>query len=481
MFDLRPVFLVVGWLLVVVALAMGLPAAVDAVHQSNDWRVFLSSAAVTLFAGLMLVAANRQSRRSEMTVRQTFLFLVLGWLLVSLAAALPFIGLHLSFTDALFEAVSAVTATGATVLRGLDGLPPGILLWRSLLQWLGGFGFLVMAVVWLPHLSIGGMQLFRLETAGQTDRVMPRGAKVVMGLVGVYLALTGLLTLLLWGAGMSRFAALLHAMSTISCGGFSTSDGSVGAWRTPAIDWVILFGMVIGGSPFVIYLQLAQQRWRAVLKNTQLRWYLSILLAATIGIGAWLLLTQGVKPLPAIRHGAFTAASIMTGTGYATLDWGRWSGLPVAILFFLTFVGGCAGSTAGGIKVFRFQILLTSARMQMVRLLRPHAVLLPSYERQPVSDAVRESVMGFLFVYTLSFAALAMGLGLVGLDFLSAISAAASSLANLGPGLTAMIGPLTGFTELPDAAKWLIAAGMLFGRLEMFVMLVLFTPSFWEK
>ena len=480
MFDLRPVLFYTGIALSVLAMAMAFPAAVDIVHGNADWRIFAASASVTLFLGLILMAGNKNHRIDDLSVRQVFLLTVSCWLAAALAASLPFAfsGLKMSSTDAVFEAVSGITATGSTVLRGLDVKPPGILLWRSLLQWLGGAGFLVTSVVLLPALNIGGMQMFQLGTLG--ERALPRAAKVAAALLAIYFGLTVVLTLLLWAAGMSRFPALLHAMSTISCGGFSTADASVGQWRSPNIDWVILFGMLAGGAPFILYLHIAQRRWRMALRNTQLRWYLAIFAAAAIGIGSWLLLTQGVKPLPAIRHGAFTAASMMTGTGYATLDWGRWQGLPLVIMFFLSFIGGCAGSTAGGIKIFRFQVLLENARVQMVRMLRPNTILAARYERAPIPDVVAVSVLGFLFVYTLSFAVLAMALGLLGLDFMSAISASASALANLGPGLTEAVGPTVGYAGLPDTAKWLLSAAMLFGRVEMFAVLVLFTNNFWR-
>jgi trk system potassium uptake protein TrkH len=416
-------------------------------------------------------------------VRQVFLLTVASTVLICLAGALPFAfsKLSLSPVDAVFEAVSGLTTTGATVLRGLDQAPPGILLWRALLQWLGGAGFLILAVAVLPALKIGGMEVFRLEAVGAGERAMPRVAKVVGSIVGIYLFLTVLFTLLLWLAGMSRFPALLHALTTVSCGGFSTSDASVGTWHNAAVDWTILLGMACGGAPFMVHLQLAQGRWRTALRNTQLRWYLTILAAATLVITFWLLFCTDVKPLPAVRHAAFTVVSIMTGTGFATLDWAQWWGLPVAILFFLTLLGGCAGSTAGGFKVFRLQILVVNARTQMARLVQPHAVLLAQYEGKPVADPVAESVLGFLFVYILSFAALAIALGILGLDFVSAVSASASALANLGPGLSPAIGPLAGYAALPDAAKWLLAGGMLFGRLEMFLILALFARTFWEQ
>jgi trk system potassium uptake protein TrkH len=460
---------------------MCLPAALDAVHGNADWRVFLGAAGTTLLAGSILIAANRGSH-GRLSIRQVILLTIAGWLAVSLAAALPFAfsGLHLSIADAVFEAVSGVTTTGSTVIRGLGNVAPGLLLWRALLQWLGGLGFLAMAIVVLPALDIGGMRIFRLQTIGLDDLAVPRVAKTVVRLAVVYVFLTAVLTLLLWSAGMSRFPSLLHAMTTISCGGFSTSDGSIGSWHSPAIDWIVLAGMLLGGAPFLTYLEFGRWRWRAVFGNSQVRWYLAIFLAAAASLSLWLLLTKGVKPLPSIRHGAFIAASVMTGTGFATLDYGQWHGFGVAVLFFLTFVGGCAGSTAGGIKVFRFQILVANARLQLARLVRPHAVLLPEYDRKPVTDLIRESVLGFLFVYAMSFAVLSMALGMLGLSFVAAISTAASALANLGPGLAPAVGPLAGYAALPDAAKWLLAAAMLFGRLEMFVFLALFSPTFWK-
>jgi trk system potassium uptake protein TrkH len=311
--------------------------------------------------------------------------------------------------------------------------------------------------------------------------MIPRVARLTAHTVAVYTVLTALLGVALRLAGMNGFAAVLHAMTSISCGGFSTADGSIGSWHKPAIEWTVLVGMVIGGGPFVIYLQIVRGRWRTALRNSQWRSYLALLLGAAIAMTAWLIIAGGdAKPWRAFRLGLFTAASVMTGTGFAVRDWTGWGGLPRTLLFFLAFIGGCAGSTSGGIKVFRFQVLYATARVQLIGLLRPRAVLLPHYERKPVPDMVAESVLGFLFVYTLSFALLAMALGMVGLDFLSSLSASAAALGNLGPGLTPAIGPMGSYAAVPDAAKLLLAAAMLFGRLEMFLVLALFAKDFWR-
>jgi trk system potassium uptake protein TrkH len=387
---------------------------------------------------------------------------------------------HLSVADSIFEAAAGITATGATVLRRLDGAAPGLLLWRALLQWMGGIGVLALGVAVLPQLNIGGMQLYRFETARLDDRLAPRALRMLAGILAVYVGLTGILALLLWVAGMDWFPSLLHAMSTISCGGFSTSDTSVGHWHNPGVDWVILVGMLLGGAPFVVHWQIVRRQWRQVGRNSQLQAYLGAIILASLAIALWLVLRQNAKPLPALRHSLFAVTSVMTGTGYATLDWSRWTGFPLALLFLLTFIGGCAGSTAGGIKVFRVQVLFANARLQFRRMLHPHAVLVPRFEGQTVSEAAAESVLGFLFVYIFAFALLAMALALVGLGFTEALGAAASALANLGPAISPDLGPLAGYGPLPDAAKWLLAGAMLFGRLELFLLLALFSRDFWQ-
>ncbi|RAU23527.1 potassium transporter TrkH [Paramagnetospirillum kuznetsovii] len=480
--DLRPVFQVIGILLCIVALSMVLPALLDYRDNHAEWRVFAVSCGLTLFAGLLLVLGT-QTERQRRTVRQTYLAATFGWLVPALFAALPFIygPLQMSFTDAAFEAISGLTSTGATVIHGLDGLPRGLLLWRVLLNWLGGLGVIAMAVAVLPNLAIGGMQMFRLEMPGPTERTTSRAKRIALVIFGVYLGLTGGLALLLWGAGMTGFEALAHAMATISTGGFSTSDASIGHFDSRWVELIIVIGMVAGGMPFLLFFQLVQGNAKAFLKDGQLRWYFGLMVLGCLGVSAWLAASRGLAPLDALRSGCFTAISVMTGTGLFTLEYGNWGGLPAAILFFLAFVGGCAGSTSGGVKVFRFQFLFADALVQMRHLLRPHAVLIPTFNRRPIPEEVLASVMGFLFVYALAFAMLSMALAFLGVDFITAISGAASALANLGPGLGNEIGPGGGYAGLPDLAKWLLAGGMLFGRLELFTVLVLFVPTFWKQ
>ncbi|MBF0394051.1 MAG: TrkH family potassium uptake protein [Alphaproteobacteria bacterium] len=481
MVDSRPVLMVVGLLLVTLALAMSLPAAVDLLIGHPDWMVFAASSALTLFVGLALLLGSRMAR-PEVAIREVFLLTTLGWVGTATFAALPFAfgAMGLSFTDAFFEAMSGITTTGSSVLAAPQDAPPGILLWRALLQWLGGVGVVVMAMTVLPLLKIGGMQMFRVEAGETHERAMPRAARVTGTIALVYVLLTAVLALSLGVAGLGGFDAIVHAMTTISTGGFSTHEASIAHFDNPLAETLVTAGMVVGGMPFLLVVPLLQGKLRRVLRDDQLRWYLSLLGLSSLTIGGWLWASLGMDPLDALRHGAFTVASFMTGCGFFTLDYTTWSGLPLAILFFLTFIGGCAGSTAAGIKVFRFQVLFANARVQAARLLRPHAVMIANYNGKPISEGVIDSVMGFLFVYMLTFAVLAMLLGMLGLDFMTAMSAAASAVSNVGPGLTAAIGPTGDYAALPAAAKWLLSAGMLLGRLEMFTVLVLFVPAFWR-
>ncbi|MBC7952554.1 MAG: TrkH family potassium uptake protein [Rhodospirillaceae bacterium] len=482
MIDFRPVFQIVGLILCLLAASMAVPAVVDLIAGHWEWQVFVVSAGVTLFFGLAMMLGARVPVR-PLSVRQTYLVTALGWVMPCLFAALPlaFGPAHLTAIDAVFEATSGLTTTGATVIAGLDRLPPGLILWRALLNWMGGIGIIVMAMAVLPVLSIGGMQIFRIQVGTANDRATPRAARIGTTILSVYAGLTLALAAALWLAGMPSFDAIVHAMSTISTGGFGSYDTSLARFDSALVDLIVCLGMVLGGLPFLLFFLVAQGQVGRALRDQQLRWYLGLMALGAIAVSLWLMIDRHSEPLTALRHGAFTVVTVMTGTGLTTTDYSDWTGLPAAILFFLTFVGGCAGSTAAGIKVFRLHLLFANARVQLRQLLRPHAVMIPTFNNKPISEEVLESVMGFLFVYVLGFAVLAMMLGFLGLDFITAISGAASAISNLGPGLGDTIGPGGTYAPLPDAAKILLAGGMLFGRLEMFILLVLCVPAFWKQ
>ena len=479
--DLRPVLRIVGMLLTTLAVAMVIPAIADATVGNPDWEVFSVAAAFTLFVGGALTLSNR-GETNRLNIRQAFVLTTVSWLVMAVFAALPFAfsDLDLSYTDAFFEAMSGITTTGSTVIIGLDFAPPGILLWRALLQWMGGIGIIVVAIAVLPILRIGGMQIFRMESSDTSEKVLPRVTQITTAIAIIYLVLTLLCAALYWSFGMTAFQAMCHAMTTIATGGFSTSDSSIAVFDDAAIDWIAAVFMILGGMPFVLYLQAVRGKPGLLLRDDQVRWFLAIVTVAILMLAGWLWLENGANPMTALRYAAFNVVSIITGTGYATDDFASWGGFAVATFFLLMFIGGCAGSTSCGIKVFRFQVLYATAKIQMLRLLQPHGVFIPYYNRQPIQDTVAASVMGFFFLFVVCFAILAMALGLMGLDFLTSISGAASAIANVGPGLGDVIGPIGSFAPLPDAAKWLLAAGMLLGRLELFTVLILFVPAFWR-
>ncbi len=506
MLDLRPVFFICGVLLIILAVIMLAPITSDLLAGNDDWSAFVKASGVTLFVGVSLALAN-WTENFRLNLRQAFAFTSFSWLIIAAFAALPltFSRLDMSYTDAFFEAMSGITTTGATVIIGLDSVPPGILLWRSILQWLGGIGIIIFALAFLPMLRVGGMQLFRTEAFDTPEKVLPRAAQLAAGIGAVYIGLTILTAIALWAAQMQPFDAINHAMTSIATGGFSTRDSSIGAYP-PVIHWIIFFTMIVGSLPFVFYIDAlrcsfgaagrdnqirdmsSEHRPRRFLscfsplaKDSQVRVFLGVLATAILLVFLWLVFERGEGVSTAITKSAFNVTSIMTGTGYATEGFDKWGPFPFALFFLLMFVGGCAGSTTCGVKIFRFQVAYAVGLVQISRLMQPRGVFIPYYNRRPIPDEVTQSVMGFLLFFMLSFGMLALLLGMTGLDPITALSGAASAISNVGPGLGPIIGPESSYTGLNDTAKWLLSAGMLIGRLEIFAVLVLFVPSFWKE
>jgi trk system potassium uptake protein TrkH len=480
--DLRPILFVVGILMIILALFMAPPMVADMAAGHPDWQVFLAAGTATLFIGVTLVLMNRAPGLAELTGRQAFALTTMVWVVVALFGALPmaFSELGLSIADAVFEAMSGITTTGSTVIVGLDHAPPGILLWRGILQWLGGAGFIVMGVAILPVLRVGGMQLVRTESSDLSEKILPRAAQVASATGLIYLGLTLACAVLYYTAGMTPFEAAVHAMTTLSTGGYSTSDASLGGFDNAAIEAVAIVFMCLGSLPFVLYIQLTNGQWWPLLRDAQVRWFFGIIVAYIATIATWLTLVENIAPLAALRHAAFTTVSLITTTGYASTDYGLWGTFPIAALFFLMAIGGCTGSTAGGIKVFRFTVLHAIATSQIGRLVRPHGVFVATFNGRPLPDTAAVAVMAFVFMFGLSFAVFTMLLSMLGLDYLTAMSSSISALSNVGPGLGVVVGPAGNFSSLPDPAKWLLSLAMLLGRLELFTVLVLFTPVFWR-
>jgi len=480
--EYRAVFLVNGVLLLILGVAMLVPALLDAWAGHPDWQVFLAAAFLTGFVGAALAISCWGSGKN-LQLRQAFVLTTTVWVTTPAFGALPFVfaDLDLSYTDAFFEAMSGITTTGSTVISDLEYAPPGILIWRALLQWMGGIGIIVTAVVILPLLQVGGMQLFRIESSDASEKVLPRTAQIAGAISIIYLSLSMICAFVYWAAGMPAFEAAAHSMSTIATGGFSTSDLSIGVYDSALIDYTAVVFMIIGSLPFLLYFQTLRGHPLALWQDSQVRWFFSILLAA---VGFMVLYQVGENSLPldqAIRYTVFNVTSILTGTGYTTDDYGQWGGFAVVMFFFVMFIGGCAGSTSCGIKVFRFQVLYAAARSQMSRLLQPHGVFVANFNRRPIPESVMDSVMSFFFLFILSFAVMAVALSFMGLDFITAISGAGTAIANVGPGLGDVIGPSGTFAPLPDMAKWLLALGMLLGRLELLTVMVLFTRAFWRR
>jgi trk system potassium uptake protein TrkH len=430
----------------------------------TDWRGFFIAGAGTSIVGLLFIFTNREER-IMLSRRQAFVLTVLSWLAMAAFSAVPFFfsRLNISYTDAFFEAISGLTTTGSTVLTGLDTAPPGILLWRSLLQWLGGVGIVMMAIALLPFLRVGGMQLFRMESSDTQEKVVARVNQLGLGVIGIYTGLTVLCTIAYALGGMTMFEAVNHAMTTLSTGGYSTSDGSMGHFDNRFILWASTIFMAAGSLPFTLFIQMARGNWFAMWKSTQVRAFIAFLTVVSVVLAYWLWLVSDYSP-----------------TGYASVDYSLWGPLAVASFFALTFVGGCTGSTAGGIKIFRFQIAWRLYRSHIHRLISPNAVEVKRYGERKLDDDVVAAVLLFFFVFIGTVGTITLFLATLGLDWVTAVSGAATAVANVGPGLGDIIGPAGNFKTLPDAAKWALALGMLLGRLEFFTVLVLVMPRFWR-
>lgn len=480
--DFRPILFTIGSLMLMLALAMLLPAAVEALQHTAAWRSFLVSATITGGGGGALVLAYRPSKRPTLTPRGGFLLVTLAWTVLCAFATLPLMlsATQLSFTDAFFEAMSGLTTTGSTVIVGLADQPKGLLLWRAMLNWIGGAGIIVVAVALLPMLQVGGMQLFRMESSDKSEKVRPRVSQVSGIIISVYVTLTAICAVALVVAGMSAFDAVCHAMATIATGGFSTEDASIAFYRSPAIEWIVTIFMALGGCTFVLLARAAQGDIRALVDDSQTRWYFLYMAGFIAVIVLWQVAMNDRPLVDALRSTTFNVVSVATTTGFASEDYTLWGSLPIAAFMALFFIGGCTGSTSGGMKVFRFCVLGAVALWQIRLLVHPHRMRPPTYNGKPVSEDVVRSVMSFFVFYIFCFAILSMAVSALGVDLVTSLSGVAQAMGNVGPGLGPIIGPAGNFLPLPDGAKWLLSLAMLLGRLELLTVLVLLSPVFWR-
>ncbi len=479
--DIRPVFFIIGLMVAALGAAMFLPGLVDYAYGGPSGAAFIISGVFTTFVGTVL-STTAYMPRPKLSAKGAFLLTVLSWLFLSGFAAIPFLMApgNMSVTDALFEATSGITTTGSTIMTGLDDQSRGILLWRAILQWIGGIGIIVTAMAVLPMLRVGGMQLFRLESSDMGEKILPRAASLAGAISAIYLALTMMCAAGYMWVGMSAFDAVAHAMTTVATGGYSTSDLSMGGFMDNGADLVCIAFMIAGGLPFGVYLLMVRGNLRAPFRDPQVRAFIAVLAAliALMTVSLWI--NSELTQSRALRLSAFNVVSVVTGTGYATADYNSWGSFAVAAFFAFMFIGGCAGSTACSIKIFRYQVAFEALRVYLLRMPRPNLVTPLKYGSKPLPESVVHSVMSYFFLFFMTFAVGAITLSILGLDPMTAWSGAASAVANVGPGLGDIIGPAGTYQSLPDAAKWVLMGGMIVGRLEIVTALVLLTPSFWR-
>ena len=478
----KTVFFLIGVLLIVLGVAMLAPYSLQIIFNEKS-HSFIGASFVTIFIGILFVLANLE-KEFRLNLRQTFLFSSLAWVMVALFGSLPFVlaTQEFSFSEAFFESMSGITTTGATIISNLDNTPKSILLWRAIMQWLGGIGIIVMAITILPLLKVGGMQLFKMEGPDSTEKILPRTIEVAATIISTYLILTFLCGFFYWVFGMTIFDSVSHAMTTIATGGFSTHNDSIGFFKSSYIEIIASVFIILGSIPFISYLKFARGNRKVFFEDVQIKGLIYLLaISITIMFFYLIFINYESNIFDKIRISSFNVISILSGTGYVTDDFSLWGKFSLIFFLFLMFIGGCAGSTACGIKIFRLQMLLIFLKNQVKKLISPNSVIITKYNNQKISDNFIHSVIIFIFSFLFIFFMISLLLSISGLDFITSISGAASSISNVGPGLGDMIGPNGNYKDIPDLSKWILSFGMLLGRLELFAVLVLFFPSFWRN
>ena len=478
----KTVFFAIGVLLVILGAFMLIPFFVQFIYDEKN-NAFLLSATVTAFIGTLFVLTNLEVNR-KLNLQQVFLLTTLSWLSIAVFGCLPFLlsNLNLSLVDAFFESMSGITTTGSTIIINLEDAPKSILIWRAILQWLGGIGVIVMAITILPLLNVGGMQLFRMDSSDTTEKVLPKTREITLVISIIYLTLTFACGISYWAVGMNVFDSIAHAMTTIATGGFSTYSDSIGHFRNPRIEIISIIFIVLGSIPFIAYLKFLKGDKKIFLKDSQIKGLVYILVFSILLMLLYLTLSNNEYSFSEnLRISTFNVVSVLSGTGYVTADFSSWGKFPLIFFLFLMFIGGCAGSTTCGIKIFRFQILGHFIINQFKKLVYPRGIFSIKYNNEKINDTFIYSIITFIFLYFFIFFILAALLSVNGLDFITAISGSASAISNVGPGLGDIIGPNGNFSNLPNFSKLSLSLGMLLGRLELFAVLVLFFPAFWKN
>ena len=481
MSNYKTVFFIIGVLQIILGIFMAIPIIIQLVFSELD-SSFIASSVITLVFGVLFILSNLDYNK-KINLQQAFLLTTLSWLTIAIFGALPFYfsNLNLSFTDSFFESMSGLTTTGSTVITNLEIVPKSILLWRALLQWLGGIGIIVMAITLMPIMNIGGMLLFKVLNTDSSDDILPSSKEISLKLVFIYFTLTLICAAAYKIFGMNFFDSLTHSMTTIATGGFSNYNESIGYFNNVKIEITAILFIILGSIPFIAYIKFLNGNRKVFLNDTQVITFIKITIISILIILIYLFFKLESFGLTDLRSVIFNSISILTGTGYVTGQFDQWGSFSLFYFLILMFIGGCAGSTTCGIKIFRVQILYEFVMTQLKKIIYPRGIFVIKYENNNVNDKFLASIISFIYLYILIFFFITALLSITGLDFITSISAAATSISNVGPGLGSVIGSNGNFSTLPDASKWILSAGMILGRLELFAILVLFLPSFWKK
>ncbi|WP_440924219.1 TrkH family potassium uptake protein [Candidatus Pelagibacter sp.] len=479
MSNYKTVFFTLGILQIILGIFMLIPIFVQFFFNEID-SSFFGASIITIIFGTLFFLSNLDHDK-KLNLQQAFLLTALSWLSIAIFGSLPLIfsEVNFSFTNAFFESMSGITTTGSTIIPNLEEMPKAILLWRAILQWLGGIGIIVMAITLMPIMNVGGMQLFKISNSDSSEKILPKSKEIALRLIYIYSGLTTLCAISYKILGMNTFDSITHSMTTIATGGFSNYNESIGFFNSFSIEISAMIFIILGSLPFIAYIKFLNGNKRIFFSDIQIRTFLKIILISILILSIYLFLDKSSELN--FRTVLFNVISILTGTGYVNAQFDNWGGFPLIIFIGLMFIGGCAGSTTCGIKIFRFQILYSFVLNQLKKIIYPKGIFVLKYNQSPVDDKFTASIISFIYMYLVIFFVITALLSLTGLDFITSISGAATSISNVGPGLGSTIGPNGNFSSLPDISKWILSFGMILGRLELFAILVLFLPSFWRN
>jgi len=481
MSNYKTVFFTLGVLQIILGISMMIPILTQFIYLEID-SSFIGASIISIIFGVLFLLTNLNHDK-KLNLQQAFLLTALSWLSIAIFGSLPFIfsSLELSITDSFFESMSGITTTGSTIISNLEAAPRSILLWRAMLQWLGGIGIIVMAITLMPIMNVGGMQLFKISSNDSSEKLLPKSKEIALRLIYVYLALTSLCAITYKIFGMSIFDSITHSMTTIATGGFSNYNESIGYFNSLPIEISSMIFIILGSLPFIAYIKFLNGNKKIFSSDVQIKSFIKIIIFSIIFLFIYSLFQNKDLSQINIRVIFFNVISILTGTGYVTGEFDGWGNFPLIFFLTLMFIGGCAGSTTCGIKIFRIQILYLFIINQLKKIIYPRGIFVIKYDKNKVDDKFMASIISFIFLYFVIFFLITGFLSLSGLDFVTSISGAATSISNVGPGLGSTIGPYGNFASLPVVSKWILSFGMILGRLELFAILVLFLPSFWRN